>query len=73
MDFLIPVDIGLRIRDGAITIRIFCEPPGWVASPLRIRKNGATYGIILVAPNSLDASHIRVQTSSGVKALKKLP
>ena len=67
------VDIGLRMQDGAATIKIACEPPGDLASPLRIRKNGETYGILLVDPASPDASHIRIRTSAGVKALKKLP
>ena len=67
------VDIGLRVWDGAATIKIACEPPGALASPLRLQKNGVTYGILLVPPASPDASRIRIQTSSGVKALKKLP
>ena len=49
------------------------NPPGSLASPLRIRQNGLTYGILLVDPASPDASHIRIRTSAGVKALKKLP
>ena len=67
------IDIGLRVRDGAVTIRIGCEPLGTLTSPVRIRKNGTTYGVVLVDPASPDASHIRVQTSSGIKALQKLP
>lgn len=66
------VDIGLHIQDGAATIRVACEPPGTLTSPLRIHKNGTTYGIILVDPNSPDATKIRIQTPSGVKALQKL-
>jgi hypothetical protein len=56
-----------------VTLKIGCEPAGTLTSPLRIRKNGVTYGIMLVAPNAPDASPIRVQTSSGIKALQKLP
>ena len=66
------VDIGLRAFDGGI-IRIACEPAGTLTSPMRIHKNGTTYGILLVNVDSPDASRLRVQTSSGVKALQKLP
>jgi len=53
------VDCGLRIRTGTLT------------SPLRIRKGGSTYGIVLVATTDANASPLRIQTSSGVKALRK--
>lgn len=69
----IAVDIGLRVRAGAVTLRIGCEPLGTLTSPVRIRKNGTTYGVVLVPPNSPDASPIRIQTSSGTKAWMKLP
>ena len=67
------VDIGLRVRDGAVTLRIGCEPLGTLTSPVRIPKNGTTYGVVLVDLNSPDASPIRIQTSSGTKAWMKLP
>jgi hypothetical protein len=70
---LAAVDIGLRVRDGAATLRIGCEPAGTLTSPLRIQKNGTTYGIILVDPDSPEASHIRIQTHSRTKAWMKLP
>lgn len=67
------MDIGLRIQDGAATIHIACEPAGTLTSPLRIRKGGTTYGILLVDPASPDASRIHIQTGAGRKALQKLP
>jgi hypothetical protein len=69
-------DVGLRAHDGTSIIRIACEAPsagGQVASPLRIHKNGTTYGILMVETNAPDASRILQQTATGVKAWKKLP
>jgi hypothetical protein len=66
------LDIGLRAYDGNAIIKIAAEP-GSPTSPGRITKNGTTYGIVLVDTNAPDASKIRIQTSSGVKAWKKLP
>jgi hypothetical protein len=41
------------------------------AHPLRIRKGGVTYGIELVDPADINASAVRIQTPTGVKALRK--
>jgi len=65
------VDCGLRIRTGTLTLAIACEPAGTLTSPLRILKGGSTYGIVLVATTDANASPLRIQTSSGVKALRK--
>jgi hypothetical protein len=65
-------DIGLRVYDGTGVITIACEPEGAATSPLRIAKNGTTYGIALVEPSDVNACGIRIETSSGVKALRKL-
>ena len=65
------VDCGLRIRTGTLTLTIACEPAGTLTSPLRIRKGATTYGIVLVATTDANASPIRINTSSGVKALRK--
>jgi hypothetical protein len=65
------IDIGLRVYDGSATIKIACEK-GDANSPLRIAKNGVVYGIVLVDPSDAHASGIRIQTISGVKALRKL-
>ena len=58
--------------DGTATIKIACES-GPLTSPLRIGKNGTTYGILLVPPTAVNASKLRIQTASGTKALQKLP
>jgi len=65
------VDCGLRIRTATLTLTIACEPAGTLTSPLRIRKGATTYGIVLVATTDANASPIRINTSSGVKALRK--
>jgi hypothetical protein len=67
------VDAGLRAYDGTAVVKLASEPPGQQTSPIRINKNGTTYGLLLTDVNSPDASKFRVQTSSGVKALMKLP
>jgi hypothetical protein len=67
------VDCGLRIYDGTAIVIIACEPAGTLTSPLRIRKGNTTYGIVLVDINDASASKIRIQTSSGLKALRKYP
>lgn len=65
------VDIGLRVYDRTSVITIACEQ-GAATSALRIVKNGVVYGIVLADPSDTNASGIRIGTSSGVKALRKL-
>ena len=71
-------DCGLRAYDGTNIIKIACEPPGTLTSPLRIRgtsptgSGSATYGIVLVEITDPSASKIRIRTASGIKALRKL-
>jgi hypothetical protein len=67
------LDVGLRAHDGSTVVKLACEPVNQRTSPLRINKNGINYSIVLTPPSSPDASKFRVQTSSGVKALMKLP
>ena len=70
------VDIGLRYYDGTTIVKIACEAAalnGSFTPQCRISKNGVTYGIILGATTSPSASKFRVQTSSGMKAIMKLP
>lgn len=70
------VDAGLRVYDGANTIRIATEFPGtsnYLVSPLQINKNGTNYGVFLADPTAPGASKVRIQTSSGIKTLIKLP
>ena len=62
-------DIGLKTYDGISKVRIAIE--AIMASPLRISKSGVTYGVALVNPTDPYASAIKIQTSSGVQALKK--
>ena len=66
------IDCGFRIFDGALTITIACEPLGTLTSALRIAKAGNIYGVVLVVTSDSNASKIRIQTSSGIKALRKL-
>ena len=65
------IDCGLRIYDGTSNIAIACEPAGTLTSPLRIYKGSSIYGIVLVPTSDSNASKIRIQTSSGIKALRK--
>ena len=69
-------DIGLRVFDGIAVIKIAVEAPGaggHMASTLRVNKGGTNYGILLIPTNWPDASRIRIQTSTGTKAWRKLP
>ncbi|MGD0259307.1 MAG: choice-of-anchor Q domain-containing protein [Verrucomicrobiota bacterium] len=66
-------NIGLRAYDGKAIIPIACQESGALTSPLRISKNGTTYGILLVPTNFIYASRMRIQTSSGTMALGELP
>jgi len=67
-------DCGLRAQDGNGVVKFACIHPccqtNW---PFRIDSLGTNYGIMLVPTDSPDASKFRIQTSSGVKALMKLP
>lgn len=65
-------DIGLRVRDGAQTVSLAAEPSGPITSPLRIAKNGVIYGIALVDPADAFASKVKIKTSSGIKAIRKI-
>ncbi|MBA7505468.1 hypothetical protein ES706_04135 [subsurface metagenome] len=64
-------DIGLRVYNGTQIVAIAAEPAGTLTSSLRIAKNGAIYGIVLVEPGNANDSGVRIQTSSGIKALRK--
>ena len=70
------LDIGLRVYDGLAALKIAVEAPGiggLIASALRVNKGGTNYGIILIPTNWPDASRVRIQTSTGPKAWRKLP
>ncbi len=66
------VDCGIRVYDGTSNVIPACEPTGTVTSPLRVFNGSDTYGVVLVDPSDSAASNVRIQTSSGVKALRKL-
>jgi len=66
------MDIGLRVFNGTEVVSIAAEPEGTLTSPLRIAKNGVIYGIALVDPGDPNDSGVRIQTSSGIKALRRL-
>ena len=65
------VDIGLRAFDGTNVVALACSPD--IPSPVAIHKNGTNYHVMTVATNSPEASKFRIQTSTGVKALMKMP
>ncbi|MDH5661641.1 MAG: hypothetical protein OEY92_01460 [Elusimicrobiota bacterium] len=65
------LDIGLRVYNGTEIVYIAAEPAGTLTSSLRIAKNGVIYGIVLVDPGDANDSGLRIQTSSGIKALRK--
>lgn len=67
------IDCGLRVFDGSNIIKFACEPVGTLTSPLRIRKDSTTYGIVLVDSSDTKASKVKIQTSSGIKALRIYP
>lgn len=66
------IDIGLRVHNGSEIVAIAAEPTEALTSPLRIAKNGTIYGIVLVDPGDPNDSGVRIQTSGGIKALRKL-
>ena len=65
------VDIGLRVFNGTGIISIACEPQGTLTSPLRIARDGVIYGIVLVSTDDPNASGIKINTQSGIKAMRK--
>jgi hypothetical protein len=65
------LDIGLRVYDSDGIVKIAVDYAS-AAYPLRIYRGGTTYGVILVDPLDPAASNIKVLTSSGQKALKKM-
>jgi len=67
------IDIGLRVYNGTEIVKIAGEPLGTLTSPLRIEKNGNIYGIVLVDLGDPNESGVRIQTSSGIKGLRKYP
>jgi len=62
-------DVGLRYYDGSSVVKLAVER--LQSSALRIAKNGVIYNVSLVATTHATASTIRIQTSAGVKAIRK--
>ena len=65
------IDIGLRLYQDGIR-RVAVYPGGALSSSLRIYKNGI-HAVVLVDPADANASKMRLQTTSGVKALCLFP
>ena len=65
------VDAGLRIYQGGV--RRVAVQPGSATSHLRIYKDGAIRGVVLVDPTDANASKMRVKTPVGVKSMCLLP
>ncbi len=63
------MDIGLRLFDGTSVIHIAADD-NYTAYKLRISKSAVIYGIPLVSTSDLTASLIRIQTPTGIQALK---
>ncbi len=62
-------DIGLRIQEAGGTVVINTHP----SSPLKISKNGTTYGISLVPITHSRATSLRIETLSGIMAAERCP
>ena len=60
------------IFDDGDIVPIACEIPTAVKSPLRISRDGKTYGIVLVEPDADNATKLQVRTNEGVKAIASL-
>ncbi|MEI6238127.1 MAG: hypothetical protein WCP15_01160 [bacterium] len=68
-------DIGLKINQGTTAspsiVNIAVEKNNGAVSPLRIEKDGIMHGIQLVDSTDTLASKLKIQTSGGLKFLKK--
>ncbi|MEI7528714.1 MAG: right-handed parallel beta-helix repeat-containing protein [Elusimicrobiota bacterium] len=65
------VDCGYRIFDGNEIWSIACQPPGAIASPLRIGRDGTAYGIWLAPVGDPAATRQRINTTIGIQTLRK--
>ncbi|MEK7520185.1 MAG: hypothetical protein AAB581_03030, partial [Patescibacteria group bacterium] len=65
------VDCGLKMYDGTQIVTAACEPSGTVTSLLRTYNRSQIWGIVLVDLGDPMASDVRIQTPSGVKALRR--
>ncbi len=65
-------DIGVRVRTGSLTANIAFTSDVTSGNPLRISKNGTTYGAVLVDINDSSATGFRIYDGSIVKALSSV-
>ncbi len=71
------IDIGLRVFNGNRVVAIACETSAGTTSPLRVAKDTddddtpEIFGVALVEPGDSAESGVRIQTSSGIKALRE--
>lgn len=66
------IDIWLKIFDWTQVVNIAIQPTWTVTSPLRIAKNWTIYWVVLVDITDSMASKMRINTSTWIKALRKL-
>lgn len=67
------VDSGLRVHKGNQNYSIAAEAGMTPVSPIRISKSGKTLGLVLVDVGDPNATPARMQTKSGIKALRSYP
>jgi hypothetical protein len=64
-------DCGLSYYNGTTVMPVPCEPLGTLTSALRISVNAVSYGVVLVDPADPKASGLKINTTGGVKSLRK--
>jgi hypothetical protein len=60
----------LQVQKGGQTYNLKVVGEGQGNSPLKVRRNGATYDVCLVEVDDPTASPVRVKTSAGIKAIQ---
>lgn len=60
----------IKVKTSSGVVTLAREPT--LSSPLRYRKGGVTYSLVLVNPTDPSASPVRVKTASGIKAIAKM-
>ena len=61
---------GIKIKTASGVITLAREPN--LSGPLRFRKGGVTYSLVLVNTTDPSASPLRIKTPAGIKAIAKL-
>ncbi len=65
----------LRVYDGGVvelSLVALADAPSGMGGQLRISKGGTTYAVYLVETSDPDASNVRIQTTTGIKAIRRL-